>query len=345
MKNFKKNLILSIILSILVIIFVFLVSFFKEGFSLTKFNLNYLYLYISFLITLLIWLFEIIKLKIFLNFFEINLSFFYLLYTHLIGMFFSTITPLGVGGFATKVYLISKKKNFEIGNIVSIFTFMYLINMFIYLFFSIILIFKFETLRETYALKDRLIFFIILFILLLSLLIFFVTIKPELFKKLSFLILSLFKKLSEDKKEKISNIITINYERFVNGMKNVRKLRFKIIPIFILTILSFFTLNSLSYFLLKTLNINSSYFNSFLLQFIYHFFVGWSFTPGGSGISEAIYTSLFITEASFAKIPLLLILFKFFTYYIYIFIGGILTFKELKSFLEINVFYEKSEDN
>jgi uncharacterized protein (TIRG00374 family) len=125
-------------------------------------------------------------------------------------------------------------------------------------------------------------------------------------------------------------------------MKNIRKLKFKILPIVFLTTLSFFILNSLSYFLLKSLNVNSSFLKSFLLQFIYHFFSGWSVTPGGSGISEAIYSSLFINEVTLSKITYLLILFKFFTYYIYIFIGGVLTFKELKSFLDINKIYEKS---
>jgi uncharacterized protein (TIRG00374 family) len=342
MKNFKKNLIYSIILSLGVIILIFLFSFFKEGISIFKIKINYFYIFISSLIVLSIWFFEVIRLKIILNFFDIKIGYFYLLYIHLIGYFFSAITPLGTGGFAAKVYLISKKKNFEIGNIVSILTFMYLLNMFIYLFFSIFLIFSFRNLRETLNLKDRLIFFIIIFILLLSLLIFIILVLPEIFRKLSHKILSLFKKLSEEKRENIAKIINLNFERFVNGMKNIRKLKFKILPIVFLTTLSFFILNSLSYFLLKSLNVNSSFLKSFLLQFIYHFFSGWSVTPGGSGISEAIYSSLFINEVTLSKITYLLILFKFFTYYVYIFIGGVLTFKELKSFLDINKIYEKS---
>lgn len=341
MKKFKRNLTIALFLSLSVIFILLLISFLKEGKEIFKIKLNTQFILLSIFIVILIWIFEVLRLKIIFNYLNINLSFFYLLYTHLVGYFFSTITPMGIGGFMAKVYLISKKRNFEIGNIVSIFTFLYLFNMFIYLIISILLLFFFKNISIDYNFGERLILSFITFIFLLSFLIFLITIKPEFFRKLSFKILNLFKKLQKDKREKIGKIIDDNYLRFIEGMKTIKNLKFKIVPILILTVLSFITLNSLSYFLIKSLGIEINFYNAFLLQFIYHFFAGWSVTPGGSGITEALYSSLFLTQVELSKIFSLTLLFKIFTYYIYILIGGILTFKELSSFLEINKIYEQ----
>ncbi|MCX8095269.1 MAG: flippase-like domain-containing protein [Caldisericia bacterium] len=341
MRNFKKNLIIALILSLGVIIFIFIISFFKEGGEIFKVKLDFRFILISSLILISIWIFEVLRLKIIFNFQNIKLSFFYLLYTHLVSYFFSTITPMGIGGFAAKVYLISKKRNFEIGNIVSIFTFLYLFNMFIYLVFSFILLFFIKNFSLNFKFGTRLIFFFVIFIFLLSFLIFLIIIKPELFRRLSHKILNLFKKLNMEKRKRIEKIIDENYFRFIEGMRSIRYLKFKLIPIAILTFLSFIFLNSLSFFLINSLKVKISFYNSFLLQFIYHFFAGWSITPGGSGISEALYSALFVTQIGLSKILPLTILFKLFTFYIYILIGGILTFRELKSFLEINKIYEE----
>jgi len=59
-----------------------------------------------------------------------------------------------------------------------------------------------------------------------------------------------------------------------------------------------------------------------------------AFTPGGSGISEALYSSLFLNLVGLSNLTVLTFLFKFFTYYIYILIGGILSVNEVKK-LEI----------
>lgn len=341
MRNFKRNLSFALLLSLTVIILLFLISFLKEGREIFNVKLNYKYILYAFLLLISIWIFEVLRLKILLKFFNIKLSSLYLLYTYLLSYFFSTITPMGIGGFIAKVYLISKKRNFEVGNIISILTFLYLFNMFIYLIISIVLIFFIKNLTISFKFGERLILFLIIFIFLLSFVIFLITIKPEVFRQIAHKILNLFKKIVQEKREKIEKLIDDNFSRFVDGMRRVKNLNLKIIPIFLLTILSFIFLNSLSYFLIRSLGVHVNFYNPFLLQFIYHFFAGWSITPGGSGITEAIYSTLFLTQVELPKILPLVILFKFFTYYIYIIIGGILTFKEIKEFLEIKKIYEE----
>lgn len=344
MRNFKRNLSFAILLSLSVIVFLFFISFLKEGKKIFDIKLNYNFIFLSLCLVILIWITEVFRMKLLLNNLNINLSFIYLLYTHFVSYFFSSITPMGIGGFMAKVYLIAKKRDFEIGNIVSILTFLYLLNMFIYLIISVSLLFFIKNLIINFKFGKRLFLFLLIFIFLLSLTIFIVTIKPEVFRKIAHKMLNLFKKINQEKRERIQKIIDDNFFRFVNGMKKVIDLKFKIIPILLLSILSFFFLNSLSYFLIRSLGIVISFFNSFLLQFIYHFFAGWSITPGGSGITEAIYSSLFLNQVGLSKILSLVILFKIFTYYIYILIGGILTIRELSEFLEIKKIYEERRD-
>lgn len=112
MKKFKRNLTIALFLSLSVIFILLLISFLREGKEIFKIKLNTQFILLSIFIVILIWIFEVLRLKIIFNYLNINLSFFYLLYTHLVGYFFSTITPMGIGGFMAKVYLISKKKKF-----------------------------------------------------------------------------------------------------------------------------------------------------------------------------------------------------------------------------------------
>lgn len=340
MANFKKSLGLGIILSIITIILIFLFSIYKEGSKVLEIKLDYRFLLIVFFIIILIQLIESLKIKIILDEFNYKISFLKIVYIQFVSLFFATITPFGSGGFASKVYFFSKRKNFDIGTISGAITILYLINMFFSIFISIILIFFMKVRFDQFDFSKRVIYYVVLFILLLLLLIFFIMIYPNYIKSVALKILNLFKNLSEDKKEKIVSIIDKNYIKFRESIKKVRFFKFKIFTLFLLTLLYWMALLSISPLLLLSIKEQNQILNSIVLQFIYHFFVGWAITPGGSGISEVIFTFLFSTILNFSKLPTLIFLFRFFTFYLYIIFGGILSIKEIKELGDIKKIYE-----
>lgn len=340
MGKFKKSLSLGIILSIITIILIFLFSIYKEGSKVFEIKFDYRFLLILFFIIILIQLLESLKIKIILDEFNYRISFLKIVYIQFVSLFFATITPFGSGGFASKVYFISKRKNFDIGTISGAITILYLINMFFTIFISIILLIFMRINLNQFDFSKKVIYYLVLFILLLLLLIFLIMIYPVYIKKIALKILNLFKNLSEDKKEKIVSIIDKNYIKFKESIKKVRFLKFKIFIIFLLTFLYWMALLSISPLLLLSIKEQNQILNSILLQFIYHFFVGWAITPGGSGISEVIFTSLFSTIVDFSKLPTLIFLFRFFTFYLYIIFGGILSIKEIKELGDIKKIYE-----
>ena len=340
MQSIKKNIINSLILSISVIVIIFLISIIKKGSSVIVINFNFYYILLVILIVFSLWLIESIRYKILLNKFNYNFSIINLIYINLVSLFFATITPFGFGGFAMKVYMISKKKNFDIGQVSAIITIIYILNMLFVLFFSFISIFLLKNFEIKQDIIKKIINSVIIFIILLSIMIFIIILKPEVFRKISLSILNLFKKLSSEKKEKITQTIIRSYDRYREGLLAMKKLGITILWISIFTVIYYFVLLSITPLLIYSLNINVSYFTSSIMQFIYHFFVGWAVTPGGSGISEALYSSLFSSIVDISKLATLTFLFKFFTYYIYIILGGILSIKEIKEFGDLRNIYE-----
>lgn len=340
MGNFKKSLSLGIILSIIAIILILLFSIYKEGSKVFEIKFDYRFLLIVFFITIIIQLIESLRIRIIFNEFNYKISFLKIVYIQFISIFFATITPFGSGGFASKVYLFSKRKNFDIGTISGALTILYLMSMFFLTLISIILVFFIKLRFDQLDFSKKIIYYVVLFIFLLLMIIFLIMIYPNYIKRIALKILNLFKNLSEDKKEKIVSIIDKNFIKFRDSIKKVKFFKFKIFTLFLLTLLYWMVLLSISPLLLLSIKEQNQILNSIVLQFIYHFFVGWAITPGGSGISEVIFTTLFSTIVDFSKLPTLIFLFRFFTYYLYIIFGGILSIKEIKELGDIKKIYE-----
>jgi len=338
--SIKRNIINSLILSISVIIIIFIISIIRKGVSTLKFNFNFNYVLLAILIVFSLWIIEAIRYKILLNKFDYDIPFFTLIYFNIVSLFFATITPIGIGGFAMRVYLISKRKNFDIGEVSAIVTIIYILNMLFVLIFSFFTIFFLKNFEIKEEITKRIINSVIVFIIFLSIMIFIIILKPQIFRRMSFSILNLFKKISPEAKEKITQTIIKSYDRYREGLIKMKKLGLTILYLSIFTIIYYIILISISPVIIYSLNIKVSFFSASILQFIYHFFVGWAVTPGGSGISEAIYSSLFSTIIDISKLPTLIFLFKFFTFYIYIILGGILSIKEIKEFGDLKKIYE-----
>jgi len=179
LKSLTKNIRNALIFSLIVILTIFLITIYKNGINSIKFHLNYNYILILIAVVIFLWVIETLRLKIILNTFDYQIPFLSLIYIHLISLFFSAITPFGLGGFAMKVYLISKRKSYDVGGVSALITIIYVINIIFTIIISIfsIIFLKRSDLMEMFY--GRLINSIVIFILILSLLVFFLIINHE----------------------------------------------------------------------------------------------------------------------------------------------------------------------
>lgn len=84
---------------------------------------------------------------------------------------------------------------------------------------------------------------------------------------------------------------------------------------------------SLAYVLLKGLNMCISVWKVFMIQIVLYFFLYFSPTPGGSGVAEGGFYMLFAPLVPQHALGILIILWRFFTTYLGVMIGGVVIMK------------------
>jgi uncharacterized protein (TIRG00374 family) len=85
---------------------------------------------------------------------------------------------------------------------------------------------------------------------------------------------------------------------------------------------------SVTYFVARSLNIASSYFDIAMTQLVVFLVASFVPTPGATGASEGVYT-LFFKFLFGPKTVAALLVWRFFTYYLNIIVGGLATAHEL----------------
>ncbi|HDJ99803.1 MAG TPA: flippase-like domain-containing protein [Firmicutes bacterium] len=331
MKNLKKNIIFGISLSIGVIIVILIISIMKEGREVLLLKINMKSLLLTIIIVISLWFMDGLRLYTLLRFFKVKISLFKCIKINLISLFLASITPFGSGGMVGKIYLLSRE-GMTIGGGSAVVTIMYLINMLFFLLASTLFIIFFKESLPQNLWWNRIFYLLIASIALFSFLFFLFALKPKRLFNLTERIMKMrwAKRLSEEKRRKIIDGINKNIERYHRGITLLFKKK-SLVPILILITFGYwFIFLNLSPSILNSLNVKFNYLRAVITQFIFHFFVTLAATPGGSGIAEAGYSSLFSSFVPPEKIFALTFLWRFFTYYIYLILGGIFSISEIK---------------
>jgi len=84
---------------------------------------------------------------------------------------------------------------------------------------------------------------------------------------------------------------------------------------------------SIAYVVLKGLNYEVSLGKVFMVQFVLYFLLYFSPTPGGSGVAEGGFYLMFASLVEKQILGLLVVLWRFFTVYLALFLGGVVIFK------------------
>ena len=81
--------------------------------------------------------------------------------------------------------------------------------------------------------------------------------------------------------------------------------------------------------ILNGLGLEPHYLKSYVMQTIYYLVIPYMPTPGSSGIAELGFASLFISFIPGGLIGLVTFIWRFITFYLHLFVGGVFAFKEM----------------
>jgi len=274
--------------------------------------------------------FDIMRLQVLTGALGTHLPFLYGLKTILAYYFLSAITPAVTGGEPLMVYML-KKKGVGVGKGTCIVVIRGLLLISFIAIGGPIIIYSHSELLHNTSLQ---IMFGGIALLLAALIIFlaYTLYKPEKGERLIEKILHLLERFSCLRKhiphliERIDGWIdelSFSLKFFIRE----RKLRLFVATLW--TIMFMICNYSLAYVLLKGLNFDISIWTVFMIQIVLYFFLYFSPTPGGSGVAEGGFYLLFAPLVPHHLLGLLIILWRFFTVYLGVFMGAFVIMKTL----------------
>ena len=274
--------------------------------------------------------FDILRLQVLTSALGIHIPLFYGLKTILAYYFLSAITPAATGGEPLMVYML-KKRGVGVGKgtCVVVIRGLLLIS-FIAIGGPIIVCFHSELL---YNASLRVVF-VGIAVLLAALIVFlaYALYKPKKGERFIEKILHMlerfpwFKKHVPDLIEKIDGWID---ELSFSLKYFIREKKLHLLLATVWTVMFMVCNYSLAYVLLKGLNYDISILTIFMVQIVLYFFLYFSPTPGGSGVAEGGFYLFFAPLVPHHLLGVLIVLWRFFTVYLGVFMGAFVIMKTL----------------
>jgi len=315
----------SIVIILLVLI---LTSGPKTIKALKEMKLSFLLLCFS--ITLISALFDVLRVYIlakgvdksitFLKMFEINLSY----------IFVSSITPTSSGGEPVFIFFMTKR-GLNLGKATAVILIRGFLHIFLIGIATPIIVFFHREFIFNKALK--LVFnYAAIFFSYVVIMMFLTIFKPQIVRKFFKIILIYLGKIRFLRKFRMKMIKKVDYWviEFNKGLHLFiqKKIGYLILStIFTIFYLLFFY--SIAYVILLSLNYKIPLLDVIMMQFVLFFLLYFSPTPGGTGIAEGGFYILFSHFVPNHLMGIYLVLWRFFTLYLWVIFGGIISLRKL----------------
>jgi hypothetical protein len=321
----------ALAISLLIIIIITFLTVDASTWTAFK-EINIFYLYLIIAVTFLAWLLNGIKLKVLSSGVGVKIKFFHAVELGLVDRFFSNITPSGIGGQPIKTAAMMK---FDIssGKAGAVVVVELLLRLFFFAFSLPLVIYKISDIFFDYVRPIFLSIGTAIFISTLIILIYLMLYKVKLFLKLSFSLLNIKlsrKLIGEEKiyswKRKLAEEIKIFNSTIWTYIKSGL---FELFIAFLLTVLLWMLRFTILYFIIKGFNLEIELGFIILVQLLIYTTVLFIPVPGGSGI-EVLLAVILNRFFPLSLVGIIAALWRFFTYYSYIFIGSFVSFKIFK---------------
>jgi len=275
---------------------------------------------------LLLWLTEALRIKLLLKGMGESLSFWRILEINLVTSFAGAVTPLSAASPPVQIYLLCKQK-IRTESALSTVTVRVFLNYIYFIVTTPLFIFLFWPVLGLEGYFSYLVLGGAIFLLIVMILFFVLLYKPEfVFKILSFLLsLKFFARLVKDKNRLLFSFKEQVFRFRASMTFFFQKKRAYLVLAFLLTALFWLIFFSLAIVILFELGLGFSLIPAYLLQHIYYFLVSYVPLPGGSGVAELGMAALFAGIVPNNLLVSFVALWRFFTYYINILVGGVLT--------------------
>ncbi|MDK2950948.1 MAG: glycosyltransferase 2 family protein [Kosmotogales bacterium] len=294
-------------------------------------NAKVKYLLLCLLISISIWFFEALTLKIISNMQKEKLSLFYLFRITVLGTFFSAITPFAAGGQPVQI-IYMQKKGIKTSKATAIIISRFITYQIVITIIGIVaIIFAYPLMKNKvsnlailavfgFLINSAVLFFLFLF-----------SLNKTVTSKLILFFIKILHKIKIVKNiEKVETKTISELEKFHSILKEAVKNPFKYSLAFISTFIQMFLVMTLPFFVALSLGLKNNFFEMIAAQSILYLIVAMIPTPGASGASEGGY-ALFFSPFFGSDVGAGLLLWRLFSYYLNIIVGGIVSFFESKN--------------
>ena len=292
-------------------------------------NISFSWIIGIFSIAFFDWLAEALTVWLFARSYRAKVSLIYLFKNTLVGRFFSAITPFSTGGQPAQIAFLGKR-GVEYGQATAMLLSRFLFYQIVVTGASVFgLIRAYSMFAKRISNLALLAFFgfalngFVLFLLLLF------TLNKSLAEKTISKISKFFVSLRIVKRKELFQQKLFEQTRlFHDCMTQSAKNPLISVLALLVALLEVVAKISVTYFTARSLNIASSYFDVAMTQLVVFLVASFVPTPGATGASEGVYT-LFFKFLFGPKTVAALLVWRFFTYYLNIIVGGLATAHEL----------------
>lgn len=330
MKKSTRNSLIAISLSVVIIIIVLGATDFDKSLSYL-FNANPLWIGVTLLLAIGSWFFEALTLKTFAIMRGIAVGFTYLFKITVIGTFFNGITPFSSGGQPAQIVFM-QRRGISVGEATAMLVSRFLVYQGVVTLLGVVAIFGAYPLMVDsisnlailaffgFILNSAVLFFLILF-----------SLSPRITEKLIKGLIWLLHKVKVSKDAKTATEKALRELQFFHSsMHELAGRPFIMIIAVLTTFMQLACMISIPYFVSLSIGISLNYFEITAVQLILFLVVSLIPTPGASGVSEGGYLVFFGPFFGDA-IGAALLIWRFFSYYINIIVGGITAGHEIGS--------------
>lgn len=328
MKKSVRNALIALVLSVVIILVVLSATDFNKSLSYL-FNTNPLWIGLSFLLAIGSWFFEALTLKIFALMRSLSIPFPYLIKITVIGTFFNGITPFSSGGQPAQI-LFMQRRNVSVGEATAMLVSRFLIYQSVVTLLGVVAIFiAYPLVADKISNLAVLSFFgFVLNSVVLMFLVFF-SLSPTFTEKTIRMVVKFLHWIKLVKEpataiEKASRELRFFHASMVELIKKPLTITIAVAT----TFAQLLCMISIPYFVSLAMGLDVDYLEITTVQLILFLVISLIPTPGASGVSEGGYV-LFFKPFFGQKIGAALLIWRFFSYYLNILFGGLLTVHEV----------------
>lgn len=326
-----KKAVLIVLLSLIIVLVIASITDIKLTFeAIRKISLDW-FTYVLVLV-LFDWFAETLTVWMFSRSYGTKISLFYLFKITLVGRFFSAITPFSTGGQPAQIAFLGKR-GAEYGEATAMLVSRFIFYQIVVTSISIAGLVRAYSLFEKkisnfallaffgFALNAFVLFILFLFTLNKNL-------AEKLISKMSKILVALrIVKNRELFQQRLTEQTRLFHECILKSTKNLFLTSIALLA----ATLEVWAKVSITYFVSRSLGISCSYIDVIMTQLVVFLVASFVPTPGATGASEGVYT-LFFKHLFGSKTVAALLVWRFFTYYLNILVGGIVTAHELGRF-------------